>query len=336
MATIVDVAKKARVSVITVSRLLNNPKIVSKSTSKRIFQAMEDLNYQPSQIARSLVKKRTNTIGIIIPNVQNTFFNSWFRFIEEYASAHSFNLLLCNTDEDAEKELRYIKLLQSQRVDGIIIAPCSKNSVEYLNRSDLRFILFDRMFRETDADFVTTNHYQGAYEITEYLIKLGHKKIAVLKGKGVLYPDIERYLGYRDAMKNHNLEVNNNLVLNCEFDEMKAHKATRELLFNNTKKPTAIFSFNSLMTFGAIRTIQNMKLSIPDDISLVCYDEIPGYTIFHPQVTHVLQPIESLGKNVIVALIDKIKNSGHAQKTQIFLKPKLVIGKSCKRIRGNA
>lgn len=334
MATIFDIAEKAQVSVITVSRLLNNPQIVSQRTAEKIFQVMDELNYQPSQIARSLVKKKTNTIGVIMPDIKNTFFNNWFRIVEDYASLQGFNLLLCNTDEDPTKEMKYVKLLQSQRVDGVIIAPCSKNSVDYLIKSNLHFILVDRKHEDINVDFVVTDHYQGSFDATEYLIKLGHRRIAVLRGSGVLYPDIERYKGFIDAMEKNSIEVDYKLVMNCEFDEMMGCKRTREIL-EREDRPTAIFSFNSLMMIGAINTIRSMKFSIPDDISLICFDQIPGYEVFRPKITCVVQQINSLAENSITALIDKINNGGETEQKTIFLKPNLEIGDSCRKIERN-
>lgn len=331
MSTILDVAAKAKVSVITVSRLLNNPQIVSKKTADKIFKVMDELNYQPSQIARSLVNKRTNTIGVIMPDIKNTFFNSWFRFIEDYTSKHDFNLLLCNTDEDPTLELKYVKLLQSQRVDAVIIVPCSRISVEYLIKSDMRFILMDRLFKDLDTDYVTTDHYNGAFEATEYLIKLGHTNIAILNGPGVLYSDIERTAGFKDAMKKYNIDIDNELIINCEFNEDKACIGAKKL-FERKIKPTAIFPFNSVMTIGVIKTIQSMNLKIGKDISLLSFDEIPGYEIFQPKITHVIQPINLLGKDVIVTLIEKINNPDLSKRLKKILKPKLVIGESCCKI----
>ncbi|MDP3446146.1 MAG: LacI family DNA-binding transcriptional regulator, partial [Ignavibacteria bacterium] len=158
MPTIFDVAKKASVSVMTVSRVLNNPKIVSKKTINKVHMVMDNLGYQPSQIARSMVKKKTNTIGVIMPDIKNTFFNNWFRFIEDYASSHNYNLLLCNTDEEPTKELKYVKLFQSQRVDGVLITPCSRESIEYLLRTKMNFVSVDRLFEDMKTDCVTTNH----------------------------------------------------------------------------------------------------------------------------------------------------------------------------------
>lgn len=331
MVTIFDIAKQAGVSVVTVSRLMNNPDIVSKRTAEKIYKVMEKLHYQPSQIARSLVGKRTNTIGVIMPDIKNTFFNSWFRFIEEYATSQGFNLLLSNTDEDAEKEMRSIKLLQSQRVDGVIIAAHAKKSVEYLIKSNMRFILFDRVYEDLPVNYVTTDHYQGAFDATEYLINLGHKKIAIYHGAGVLYPDVERTAGFRDAMKKHRIKVDDKLVLNCEFLEEKAHKATLELI-KRRDKPTAIFPFNGLMSKGVIKALREANMSIPDDISLLSFDEIPGQDIFTPEITHVIQPISALGKDVISALIEMIKQPRASKKIKIILKPKLIIGNSCRKI----
>jgi LacI family transcriptional regulator len=331
MSTIFDVAAKAKVSVITVSRLLNNPDIVSSTTAEKIFRVMDELNYQPSQIARSLVKKKTNTIGVIMPDIKNTFFNSLFRHFEDYASARQYNLLLCNTDEEPAKELKYIKLFQAQRVDGVIIAPCSKKSVEYLAKSNLNFILVDRAYEDIKSEYVITDHYSGAFEATEYLIQLGHKQIAVLRGSGDLYPDIERYRGFEAAMKKHHLKINNNLMLNCQFDDSNACKMVRELL-KKKEKPTAIFSFNSLMMAGSIRAIKDIGLEIPKHISLICFDEIPGYNIFNPRITCIVQQIEPLGREATKALIERINNNGSLKQKRILLKPVLVTGDSCKKI----
>jgi LacI family transcriptional regulator len=330
MATIFDVAAKAKVSVITVSRLLNNPDIVSKKTADRIFKVMENLNYQPSQIARSLVKKKTNTIGVIMPDVKNTFFNSWFRHVEDYASAHQYNLLLCNTDEEPSKELKYIKLFQAQRVDGIILVPCSQKSVEYLSQSNLNFVLVDRYFPKIKSEYVITDHFNGAFEATEYLIKLGHKKIAVLRGAGELFPDVERFKGFSAAMKKHGLAPDPDLFFNCEFDDSIACKTIKDLL-RKKERPTAIFSFNSLMMTGAIKAVEDAGLEIPKQISLICFDEIPGYNIFTPKITSIVQPIESLGREATKILIDRIKNPQNGKQKKLVLKPKLVAGDSCRK-----
>lgn len=330
MPTIIDIARKAKVSVMTVSRVLNNPEIVSDRTIQKIHRIMDELGYQPSQIARSLVKKETNTIGVILPDIKNTFFNNLFRYIEDYASLHNYNLLLCNTDEEPAKEMKYIKLFQSQRVDGILIVPTSETSVEYLQRSEIKFVLIDRRSQKLKNDFVVTDHYWGAYKATEYLIKLGHKNIAVLKGPGILFPDIERYKGFLKAMNLHKLPANENFVLNCEFDEAMACKSVTEM-FSKKEKPTAVFAFNSLMMLGAIKSLKNLKKKIPRDVSLICFDEISGYEIFEPRVTCVVQPIEKLGDLAIKRLIEKIKNPKVSVKN-IVLKPKLVEGDSCGKI----
>lgn len=331
MSTVLDVAKQANVSIVTVSRLLNHPQKVSKKTADKIFQVMEDLNYQPSQIARSLVNKRTNTIGVIMPDIKNTFFNYWFRFIEEYTSKHDFNILLCNTDENPEVEMKYVKLLQSQRVDALIIVPCSRKSVEYLQKSDVRFVLMDRKFKDIDTDYVTTDHYSGAFDATEYLIKLGHKNIAILNGPGILCSDTERTQGFKDAMKKYNIPLNDDFIVNCEFNEDKACMAT-ELLLKRKMSPTAIFPFNGVMTVGVIKTIQRMNLKIGRDISLLSFDEIPGQYIFQPRITHVKQPVDILGRDVIITLIENIKNSNMSKRFKFVFKPKIIIGDSCRQL----
>ncbi|MFA6470211.1 MAG: LacI family DNA-binding transcriptional regulator [Bacteroidota bacterium] len=332
MSTIFDVAKKAGVSIVTVSRLMNNPKVVSSRTAEKIFRVMESLHYQPNHIARSLVGKKTNTIGVIMPDIKNTFFNSWYRFIEEYANEQNINLLLCNTDDDAAKELKYVKLLHAQRVDGVIIAPYSKKSIEYLTSINMHFILFDRLFKGFKGDFVTTDHYRGAVEAVEYLLSLGHRKIAVLKGPGIIYSDTERYAAFTETMKKHRTNIYKEFVINCEFNEEIAFNATRELLLRK-ERPTVIFTFAGLMTKGAIKAIEDLHLSIPDDISLLGFDDIPGQDIFRPNITHVIQDISTLGKSVTLALLNTIKDPDSTERTRMSIKPTLVVGDSCKRLK---
>jgi LacI family transcriptional regulator len=333
MPTILDVAKKAKVSVMTVSRMMNNPGKVSTKTIRNIYQTMDQLGYQPSHIARSLVRKKTNTLGIVMPDIKNTFFNSWFRGVEEYARSFNYTLLLCNTDENVEHEMNHVRLLHSHRVDGIMIVAHSHDSVAYLKKSKMPFILVDRVYPEVESDFVTTDHYSGAFDAVEYLVSLGHKKIGVLKGPGILYPDVERYRGFSDVMKKHRLKNSQLYVRNCEFQESLAFDAVAELL-ENEDRPTAIFSFNSLMTIGAVKAIQSKKLSMPDRISLIGYDEIPGQTIFKPTMTYVLQPIEELGRNATKILLEKIMHPRDKKKHRVFLKPKLIVGDSCRKITG--
>ena len=331
MATIHDVARRAKVSVMTVSRVLNKPEKVSAKTIKKVKRVMEELGYQPSQVARSLVKRRTNTIGIVMPDIKNTFFNSWFRSVEEYARRFGYTTLLCNTDEDPEDEMKLVRTFLAHRVDGILIVPHSEASVKYLMKAKVNTVLVDRVYDGIDIDFVATDHYEGAVGLTEYLIANGHRKIAILRGPGMLFPDIERYRGFSDAMKKNRIGISPRYVYNCEFMEERAFETVTRLL-KDLDPPTVIFSFNSLMTIGAIKAIASLGLKIPGDISLVAYDEIPGSEIFIPGITHVQQPVEELGRNATKILITKIENPRQKVRQNIFLKPELVIRESCAKI----
>ncbi len=330
--TIHDVAREANVSVMTVSRSLNKPQKVSAKTIERIQRVMDRLGYEPSHVARSLARSKTNTIGIIMPDIKNTFFNGWFRSVEDYARRLGYTTLLCNTDEDPDSELKFVRSFQSHRVDGILIVPHSDESVKYVIRSGLNYVLVDRMYADIESDFVVTDHYDGAFRLSEYLISLGHRNIGVLRGSGILFPDIQRFRGFSDAMEENGIELIDNFIRNCEFRESNAFEAVTQML-TGKDRPTALFSFNSLMTTGSIKAIQQLGLRIPDDISLACYDEIPGYNIFEPKITHVLQPIEELGQTSAKILIEKIENRDNMTVEQIFLRPELVIGNSCRSLK---
>ncbi len=316
----------------TVSRVLNKPEKVSAKTIEKIHMVMDELRYQPSHVARSLVKKKTNIIGIIMPDIKNTFFNGWFRSVEDYARRFGYNTFLCNTDEDSHEEMKFARSFQAHRVDGILIVPHTDESVRYLMRSGTNLVLVDRMYADIECDFVVTDHREGALLLAEYLIGLGHKKIGVLKGPGFLFPDTERFGGFNDAMEKNGIFPSEKFIRNCEFRETEGYIAVMEMLTDGDR-PTALFSFNSLMTIGAIKAIRELNLKIPDDISLACYDEIPGYDIFEPKITHVLQPIELLGQTAAQILIDKIEDKANQQAVKVFLKPELVIGTSCKSPR---
>jgi len=338
MSTIFDVAKKAGVSVMTVSRTLNSPGKVSLKTRKKITRAMEALGYEPNQIARSLVKSKTHILGIIMPDIKNTFFNSWFREVEQVARSMGYNLLLCNTDEDVEHELQSVRLMLGQRVDGIVIVPHARESVLPIQRSQRPFILVDRFLDDIEADAVSTDHYAGAVEATEYLLSLGHRSIAVLRGPGILFPDVERYRGFADAMKKWEVPIDPRLVRNCEFQEAIAYQTTKDLL-SRTPAPTAVFSFNSLMTIGVMKALSDLDLRIPDDLSIITYDQIPGYSIVTPTITYIQQPIEILGREATRIILQRIERKGSEEIVRTLIPPKLVVGTSCRdlvndRMRG--
>ncbi|HLP16088.1 MAG TPA: LacI family DNA-binding transcriptional regulator, partial [Bacteroidota bacterium] len=320
MATIFDVAQEAGVSVVTVSRLMNNPKIVSVRTAEKVQAAIESLHYQPSQIARSLMGKRTNTIGVIVPNITDPFFNRWYRYLEEFASARSINLLMCNTDDDLKKEINYVKLLHSQRVDGIIIAPYSRKPVEYLLKIHMKFILFDRIMEDINANFVTTDHYQGGVEAIEYLTALGHTKIVLLKGGGVILADTDRHKAYVDVLRAHRIPYDPRLVADCGFQEEEAYRVVYELM-SGPDAPTAIFAISAGMAQGAIRAIQELNLSIPGDVSVICFDELPGQRIFRPAITHVTQPVKELAERVMEGLLAKINGTEVEGGVSMYLPP---------------
>ncbi len=314
---------------------MNSPGVVSDKTIVDVRRAMEDLGYQPSHVARSLVTKKTNTIGIVMPDIKNTFFNSWFRALEEYAGQSGYTTFLCNADEDPTKEMKFVRLLQAHRVDGVLIVPRSVEAVKYLVKNKTVTVLVDRMYHDVGTDVVSTDHYDGARRITEYLIGMGHERIGVLTGPDFMFPSAERYRGFCDAMKGSEIRIVPQFVKNCEFKEKRAYDAVDELLTGGSF-PTAFFAFNSLTAIGAIKAINSHGLKIPDDISLVCYDEIPGNDIFNPKITHVRQPIVELGHRATRLLIDRIENPNRDETAKIFLKPELIMGESCMKLRRNS
>ncbi len=327
MPTIKDVADKSGVSVITVSRYFNDCEKVSKKTQEKISNTINEIGYFPNEIARSLVKKKTNVLGIVLADTKNTYFNELFRTAENYARKLNYNVFLCNTEENCERELKYVKLLASQKVDGVILAPASIHSVKFLDKNKIKYVLVDRYYNEIKSDYFLADHYQGSKEIVEYLINKGHIKIAVLKGSGEFISGSYRYDAFIDVMKKRKIKINPDYVLDCHFKKEIAYKKTKELL-SSKNKPTVIYSFNSLMTIGAIKAIKELKLKIPEDISLIAFDDLPNHEIINPLITCTIQPVEKIATQAIEHLIKKINSDKKIRTKKFIIKPEMFIGNS--------
>jgi LacI family transcriptional regulator len=320
--TIYDVAKKAGVSIATVSRVLNNSNAVSERTRQMVKRAIEELNYTPNVIASALTKKSTLTLGLLIPDISNPFFSELSRGVEDASNDFGFNTVMCNTDYCPDKETTYISLLRQKSVDGFIISTADYNdeNVIELLEDDVPLVLLGRDIEETRGyplDIVESDNIKGGYIATKHLIDLGHEKIACLLGPPRIKVNLEREIGYIRAMAEASLKVYKGLVGYGDFKLEFGYKKTMEF-FKGTTRPTAIFAANDLTALGAIRAIRELGLSVPEDVSVVGYDNTILSEMTDPPLTTVNQQMRKMGYYATELLIKRIKGERTVGERVVF------------------
>ncbi len=303
MATIKDVAGVAGVTVTTVSRVLNNRGYISEATRKKVNDAMEQLNYRPNEMARSLLRKKSNLIGLIIPTVAHPFFSELTNFIEYYAYKLGYKILLCNSYQDSVKEKEYIMMLKSNQVDGIIMASHTLEIEEYLNLK-LPIVAIDRMFSKS-IPFITSDNYSGGVLATNLLIEKGCKKIAHISGSFELEtPANNRYRGFLDVVNERNIE---HIILETKLGISENYEEIVYKLFKENPDIDGIFASSDMIGISVIKVAKSLGKEIPKDLKIVGYDDITFSSLVVPTLTTIKQPIEKMGELVIQILIDQIE-----------------------------
>lgn len=305
MATIRSVAKLAGVSVATVSRVLNQSGYVHMETEKKVLKAIKELNYAPSIVARSLNNKKTNTIGLILPDITNPFFPELARAIEDVMQLYGYTVVLCNSDGSIEKEKEYIEILKQKYIDGIIISS-SNFVIDPELFSQIPIVTLDRHVTSNNIPSVEGENYEGAKFATEFLLSTGCKRIAHLQGPNTIRNACERRDGYVDTLKEKGL-FDENLVVAADYDIKKATKVTFEML-ERDPKIDGIFAGNDLMAIGALKAIQLRGLRVPDDISVIGFDGITLGEMVYPELTTIAQPIYDMGAIAARMLVKLIEN----------------------------
>ncbi|ABY95668.1 MULTISPECIES: LacI family DNA-binding transcriptional regulator [Thermoanaerobacter] len=330
--TIKDIAKLANVSITTVSRVINNKtEGVSEETRNRILQLVKELGYQPNAIARGLVTKKTKTVGLIIPDISNPFFPDIARGVEDSAHIYGYNVFLCNTDDNLEKESEYINALKEKYVDGIIFTSSSIPKHEHITdliKSGIPVVIMDRRIDSEDIYGVFLDNYEGGYIATKYLIDLGHKRIGCITGPLYISNAIERLEGYKRALVDNEIEVDNRLIFEGDYKINSGIIGAEKLLEHEV---TAIFASNDLMAYGAYKAIRSYGYKIPDDISVVGFDDIQLSQILEPQLTTIRQPAYDMGLAAARMLI-KLVEGKKLKKKIINFRPQLIIRQSTKNI----
>lgn len=335
MPNIYDIAKKAGVSHMTVSRVFNKPELVGKKTREKIIKIADELNYRPSAIARSMRTKRTNYIGLILPDIINPFFPEIVRGVDDYARKQSFNIILVNTDNDYNVQTASLDIFINRGIDGLIlsgIAGGKKDSI-FINEiisKNIPVVLIDRYIPELDSSHVITDNFKAAYEATRYLIGLGHREIGILSPPQKIKIFKDRLDGFKSALAEFHIPFDDELVVEGEENIVEGYISTKQL-FKKGKRFTAIFAMCDFIAFGAYKYCLENNIKIPDDISIIGIDDINISALLHPPLTTMAQKKYEMGFQAVKILIDSIKK-GKIPKEQIILDAKLIERQSCKKI----
>ena len=328
-ASIYDVARESKVSVFTVSAVINNKSHVGKKLRERVEEAIQRLNYRPNLVARSLAKQRTHTIGMIVSDIANPFFPMVVRGAEDAAQRQGYNLLLCNSDDTLEKEETQIELLLSKRVDGILLtkaagdfSPALRQMIKQVN---IPFVLVMRTYPKLTKDAVVSDDYQGAYDAVSHLARTGCRRIGLISGPLKISNAIARMQGFRDALQSQGLPIEKNLMVEGDYRIESGFRAGHALL---SHRPDGIYVANHLMTIGLLQAAEEMGLKCPDDFRLVSFDDYPWLGVFHPKLTTVELPKHQLGSEAVELLVRRI--GGSTEKAVVRkLQPELRIRESC-------
>jgi LacI family transcriptional regulator len=332
-STIKHVAARAGVSFTTVSHVLNGTRRVSDSARQRVEQAVLELGYAPSAVARALKMSETRILGVLVPNIINPFFAELTRGIEDCCRHAGYSVFLCNSDDDPERQGRYLQTLLERRVDGLLLAAPAGDSealAKRLGAVQVTKVVIDRAIEGLAADLVRVDHQAGARIAVEHLLSLGHRRIACLSGPSQFAVSRSRVAGWREALAKAGIHVDEDLLLEGEFSAAVGHARTQRLLARGDV--TAIFASNDLLAIGALRAAAEAGVSVPQDLSVIGFDGIELGAYMHPALCTVGHPIRAIGEMAATVLIDGITGGLHEPR-EVVLEPQLMLRASTGAVR---
>ena len=336
--TIQSMAKTLGVSVTTISRVLNGlgeQFRISKKTIELVTTTADKLNYRPNNIAKGLRLKKSSTIGLILPDITNTWFAQLALGIEKEARKHHYNIFLCNSNDDIKVEKKSIALLQSWMVDGIIIAPIGLESehLQKASKSGTPLVLIDRFFEGVNLPYISSNDFEGSLEATQYLINYGHKKIACFQGIVGTSPNNQRVNGYKQALKNNKIHFDPSLVMGEDFGFNNGYTCAKKLIKHLAKsKITAIISMGNQITLGILKALKEEGVQIPNDLSIISFDEQEYSDLLYTPLTTVSHMNENIGDVALKMLFNQFGKSTRIKPKNVVLNSKLIIRDSVKKI----
>lgn len=327
-------AKHLGVSTALVSYVVNNKEKqarVSVAMAKKIRKAIQELNYQPNQIAKSLKHGKTHTIGLIVADISNPFFSNIARIIEDEAKKHGYVVIFGSSDENADKSQDLINVLLNRQVDAFIIAPAAntEKQVKELKKKNVPFVLIDRYFKDVEADMVHTNNFQASYKAVEHLIKNGRKKIGMVAYDTELPHMQERINGYKEALRTHGIRFKKSWLQRASFEMLDAQvpREIENLLASSNGIDAILFATNSLAVTGIKKMIE-MKIKVPEQVAIISFDESDAFDFFYSPITYVNQSVKEIGQEAVKLAIHTINEETH-KPSRMLIESKLVVRESC-------
>jgi len=330
--TIYDIARESGVSYSTVSRVLNGFEFVKDATREKVLQAADRLGYVANLQARSLAGGKSNIISLLVPKIDNSYVTEIVAGIDDELVNNDLNLMIYTTRRQFGKEQDYVNNIARGMSDGLLLlVPLATDAyVGILRERNFPYVLIDQHDSSGESCEVLTTNHDGAYEATQYLIEIGHRRIAFITGLRELYSTRERLAGYKSALQDHGIAFNPEYVVEGDFWKKEAYQAaTRLLALEN--RPTAIFAANDLSAMGAMNALRDHNLSIPKDMSVIGFDDIAQAVLANPRLTTVRQPLEQMGRSAVELLLEQM-NQPDCPKRQIILATELIIRDSCQSI----
>jgi DNA-binding LacI/PurR family transcriptional regulator len=323
--TIKDVAREAGVSIATVSRVLNDSSGVTSKLVEKVQAAITTTGYQFNAVARALKVKKSRSIGLIIPDIENPFFPALVRGIEDTARKYDYSIILCNSDGYAEEEKKYIRFLHSKQVDGVIFTGGigSDENLSLLAKLKIPVVNLDRQSKKINMSSVVADNYYGATLAVEHLVNQGAKNIVFLGGPPRLSVAMERFEGYRDVLRKHDFKIADELILNGEFTFDSGYQ-NMLLLLKEQKKFDAVFAANDMIAFGVIECLVEHNIKVPEDVIVAGYDDIRMAAWYKPSLTTVRQPVYQMGQEAVKILMELMSDSEAGVKERKF-RPELVV-----------
>jgi LacI family transcriptional regulator len=326
-----DVEKKAGVCAMTVSRVVNGREGVDSETQRRVEETIRALDFVPNRIARGLVSQKTQTIGLIVPDVVNPFFAPVVRGAESAARKAGYRVLLCNSEGDLRLEREYIDDLVAHRVEGLLLAPASdrsRSSILSLLRGGFPLVLIARALPTADCALLVAASANGARRLVEPLIAVGHREIAHVTDAEDTSTGRERLMGYREALEAAGIPFQSELVIQTTVDRIGGYRAAQEILAR-VPLPTAVFTVNNMTAVGTMEALRERGLSVPKDMGLVCFDDVEHLAVLSPFLTVIDQPAETFGSLGAQLLLERMSGKASSRPRRIVLQTDLIVRESC-------
>jgi LacI family transcriptional regulator len=324
MPTVHDVAKRAGVAPITVSRVINNSGYISEETRTRVEKIIKEIGYVPNTLARGLRSKRTNTLALVVTDITNPYFTLMARGVEDVAGASNYTVIYCNTDESEAKEEKYANILAQRQVDGVLLVPAGGNdkTIKFLETNGINVVVLDRRVSGVKTDFVCSDSKDGANRLMKLLIGLGHKRIAIITGPKKVSTAVDRVTGYKQALTEAGL-IENELVYYGLYNQESGYELTKQVM-GQSPKPTAIFGANNFIMLGIMQALRELQLNVPDDVSVVGFDDFPESMLVSPFFTAAVQPAYEIGRLATELLLNRISGDRSKEYKELILPSEII------------